>query len=173
MNKIHCTFEEHGKAIQSIFNHAILTSTALYDYQPRSIEQVRDWFSTKKENSFPVFGYENANGTLMGFATYGHFRFFPAYKYTVEHSVYVHSDFRGKGLGSKLMNDIIALAESEDYHVIIGALDQSNATSAALHKKHGFVHCGTIQQAAYKFERWLNLDFYQLILNTPQNPTEK
>ena len=106
----------------------------------------------------------------MGFASYGPFRNWPAYKYSVEHSVYVHKDYRGKGVATVLMKEIISKAKEQDYHTLIAGIDVDNAGSIALHEKLGFHHTGTMRQVGFKFDRWLDLAFYQLILDTPENP---
>ncbi|CAM4042374.1 GNAT family N-acetyltransferase [Roseateles saccharophilus] len=172
MEFIACTLEAHGDAILDIFNEAILNSTALYDYKPRPRESMDGWFRTKQANGFPVIGAVDEQGRLLGFASYGSFRAFPAYKYTVEHSVYVHKDQRGKGLGLLLMERLIAAARQQQLHVMVGAIDIANQGSIALHRKLGFVHSGTIGQAAFKFGRWLDLGFYQLVLDTPAQPVD-
>lgn len=110
MEFIACTIEAHADAILDIFNEAILTSTALYDYHPRPRESMKAWFKAKQAGGFPVIGAVDAQGTLLGFAGYGTFRAWPAYKYSVEHSVYVHKDHRGKGLVLALMERLIAAA---------------------------------------------------------------
>jgi phosphinothricin acetyltransferase len=106
----------------------------------------------------------------MGFGSYGPFRAWPGYKYTVEHSVYVAGAFRGRGVGRRLLQELIVAAQAQDYHVLIGGIDSQNEVSIGLHKSLGFIHAGTIRQAGYKFGRWLDLVFYQLILPTPANP---
>ena len=90
----------------------------------------------------------------------------------MEHSIYIHKDHRGRGLGKALMHEIIAAARSQNYHVMIGGIDVANASSIALHEKLGFVHAGTIKQAGFKFGRWLDLAFYQLTLDTPAHPVD-
>ena len=173
MKIVNCQYERHGKTILSIFNEAIANSTALYDYEPRTLSTVREWFENKKEYNYPVIGIENDNGVLMGFATYGVFRSWAAYKYSVEHSVYVDVQFRGKGVGKRLLTELVELAKQQNYHTIVGGIDAENFTSIKLHQSLGFVHCGTIKQAGFKFDRWLDLEFYQLILPTPNNPIAK
>lgn len=170
MKFIACTERQHAVAILDIFNDAILTSTALYDYKPRHIDTMTSWFASKLTNNFPVIGLEDEQGVLLGFASYGTFRAWPAYKYSVEHSIYIHKDYRGKGLGKVLLIALIDAARERDVHTLIGAIDATNSGSIALHEKNGFSHTGTIKQAAYKFDRWLDLAFYQLILNTPLQP---
>ncbi|MFT3734757.1 MAG: GNAT family N-acetyltransferase [Rhodocyclaceae bacterium] len=172
MHLVSCTPELHAEQILNIFNEAILSSTALYDYKPRSSESMTTWFKTKEANGFPVIGMEDDAGVLLGFASYGTFRAWPAYKYSVEHSVYVHKDHRGKGIGLALMQRLIAAARENQVHVLIGGIDIENTGSIALHEKLGFTHAGTIRQAGFKFGRWLDLGFYQLILETPDAPID-
>ena len=172
MHFVSCTYDVHGEAILGILNHAILNSTALYDYQQRSMESMCEWFKAKELSNFPVIGAVSTSGKLLGFASYGTFRAWPAYKYTVEHSVYIDSAHRGEGVGLALMQKLIAKAEEREYHLMIGGIDETNAASIALHQKLGFTHAGTIRQAGFKFGRWLDLAFYQLILKTPHAPVD-
>jgi phosphinothricin acetyltransferase len=172
MEIIRCEHERHGRAILAIFNEAIVHSTALYDYKPRTMEMMAAWFEVKKKGNFPMLGVENESGELMGFASFGTFRAWPAYKYTVEHSVYVDARFRGRGLGKILLQEIITAAREQDYHVLVGVIDSSNAVSIRLHEVLGFTNGGTIRQAGFKFGRWLDVVFYQLILSTPSHPTD-
>jgi len=169
---VHCTYERHASAILDIFNEAILNSTALYDYKPRAPESMGPWFEAKKKGNFPVIGIEDQDGTLLAFGSYGSFRTWPAYKYTVEHSVYVHKDHRGHGLGLQVMQALIAVACQNEIHVMMGGIDVTNAGSIALHERLGFKHVGTLPQVGFKFGRWLDLSFYQLLLNTPVNPVD-
>ena len=168
-----CTFERHAEAILEIFNEAILNSTALYVYRARTQQDMLDWFEAKRAGSFPVIGIEDSDGKLMGFGSYGLFRPHPAYKYTVEHSVYVHKDHRGRGLGRVLMQEIIAAArQSGDVHAMIGAIDAANTGSIALHERLGFRQVGTMPQVGFKFGRWLDLALYQLLFETPAHPVD-
>lgn len=169
---IECTFEEHAHAILDIFNDAILNSTALYDYKARTIQNMVSWFETKKQNGFPVIGMIDQAGKLAGFASYGTFRAWPAYKYSVEHSVYVHQDYRGQGIAIELMKALINAAQKNDVHTMIGGIDATNDSSIRLHEKLGFVHTGTLPQVGFKFGRWLDLAFYQILLRTPEQPID-
>jgi L-amino acid N-acyltransferase len=169
---VHCEYPRHAKAILAIFNDAIAKSTALYDYKPRTMAMMTGWFEAKHKGKYPVMGVENDSGELMGFASYGTFRAWPAYKYSVEHSVYVDERFRGRGIGKRLLTEIIAAAQGQDYHILVGGIDAANLVSIRLHEALGFAHCGTIRQAGFKFGRWLDLAFYQLILSTPSQPTD-
>jgi len=172
MIAVDCTYERHAGAILAIFNHAILTSTALYDYQARNDASMQAWFEAKRKGNYPVVGFEDETGVLMGFASYGPFRPFPAFKYSVEHSVYVDQRFRGRGLGEALLRAVVERARQQEYHVVVGAIDSTNAVSCALHEKLGFTRAGEIRQAGFKFGRWLDLLFYQLQLETPSQPVD-
>jgi len=169
---IACTHAQHAPAILEILNDAIVNSTALYDYKPRTPDNMATWFQAKQAGGFPVIGAVDDAGTLLGFASYGTFRAFPAYKYTVEHSVYVHKDHRGRHLGRLLMEQAIAAARRQQLHVMVGAIDIANQGSIALHEKLGFTHAGTMRQAGFKFGRWLDVGFWQLILETPAQPVD-
>jgi L-amino acid N-acyltransferase len=163
---------QYAAEILAIFNEAILHSTAIYDYKPRDLAYMHEWFEAKQKACFPVIGLLNEDDLLVGFGTYGRFRDRPAYKYTIEHSLYVHTDHRGKGYGRLILKTLIEHARASGYHNIIGGIDSGNEVSIILHKSLGFEHAGTIRQAGYKFSQWLDLDFYQLLLATPEHPVE-
>ena len=85
MTIVQCNYQRHARPILAIFNEAIAHSTALYDYKPRTMEMMAAWFDNKRKGKYPIIGMESDAGELMGFASYGTFRAWPAYKYTVEH----------------------------------------------------------------------------------------
>lgn len=172
MRLVSCTEERHAQAILAIFNEAILNSTALYDYEPRDLEFMAGWFAAKRRDGFPVIGCEGGDGRLLGFATYGTFRAWPAYKYSVEHSIYIEREHRGQGLGGQLLGALIEAAGRQGKHTLIAGIDLENAGSIALHERFGFERAGVIRQAGFKFGRWLDLVFYQLLLNGPSNPQD-
>lgn len=164
--------ERDLEPVRSLLNEVIASSTALYDYHPRPVEQVRQWMSDKLALGLPLRIARGADDRFLGFATFGAFRPHPAYKYTAEHSVYVSPDARGQGIGKALLLDIIERATEHDIHVLIGAIDADNSSSVSLHSSLGFTHCGTIQQAGFKFGRWLDLALFQKQLAAPLNPVD-
>lgn len=169
---VDCTEAAHAPAILDILNEAIVHSTALYDYVPRPPEAMAAWFAVKRTAGFPVIGAVDGSGRLLGFASWGTFRAFPAYKYSVEHSVYVHKDARGRGLGKLLLGALIDRAREQELHVLVGCIDAANAGSIRLHEGLGFVHAGTMREIGFKFGRWLDAAFYQLNLQTPRQPRD-
>ncbi len=167
-----CT-EKQLPEILDIFNDAILNSTALYDYKTRNMEMMHAWYADKQKNNYPIVGAFDENNVMLGFSTYGMFRVRPAYKYSVEHSVYVRPDKRGKGIGKVLLREIIKKAEEQDFHTLVGVIDASNTVSMKLHENEGFVLTGIMKEVGYKFGKWLDAAFYQLILKTPEKPIEE
>ncbi len=158
--------------ILDIYNDAIVYTTAVYAYKPVTLENRIDWYEQKKTDGYPILVYELDN-KVVGFATFGPFRACPAYKYSIEHSIYVDKEYRKNGIGKSLMKELIAIAQEREYMTLIAGIDAKNEKSIALHQNYGFVHAGTIKKAGYKFNRWLDLAFYQLELNGPKNPTEE
>lgn len=163
--------EAHLPAIRAIYNDAILHTTALWEYAPRSAETIRVWWEGKQSAACPVLGIEE-EGELAGFASWGPFRPFPAYKYSVEHSVYVAAGQRGRGIGRRLLSALVEEARHREIHLMVGGVCSSNAASIALHHGLGFAHSGTIRQAGFKFGRWLDLEFWVKQLEGPAEPRD-
>lgn len=156
-------------AILGIYNEVIENTTAVYQYQPHTLDMRRAWFATKQQEGFPVFVAEE-KGVILGLSTIGTFRAWQAYKYSVENSIYVAAAARGKGIGRLLMPPIIEAARDMDMHTVIAGIDATNDVSVRLHKSFGFEEVAHFKQVGYKFGRWLDLKFLQLILNTPLQP---
>ncbi|WP_283747111.1 GNAT family N-acetyltransferase [Bacillus cereus] len=158
--------------ILDIYNDAILNSTAVYAYKSVTLEDRQSWYEQKIDEGYPILVCEQ-DEKVVGFATFGPFRAWPAYKYSIEHSIYVDKEYRKNGIGKSLMKELLAIAQEREYMTLIAGIDAENEKSIALHQNYGFVHAGTIKKAGYKFNRWLDLAFYQLELNGPKNPTEE
>lgn len=149
--------------ILAIMNHNILHSTAVYDYDPKPEAFIQQWHAEKTQAGWPVIIVKESD-TVVGYGSYGPFRFKDGYKYTVEHSVYVAEGHQGKGIGNLLMHELISLAKEGGYHTMIGGIDAGNAGSIAFHKKFGFTEAGILKESGYKFGKWLDLLFMQLML---------
>ena len=149
--------------ILAIYNDAVLTTTAVYDYTPRSPEQQAAWFRAKREQNLPVLVAEDG-GAVVGFASYGPFRPWPAYLYSVENSLYMAPAQRGRGIGSLLLPALIRRAADRGLHTMIAGIDAANEASLRLHAKFGFERVAQFREVGWKFERWLDLAFLQLML---------
>jgi phosphinothricin acetyltransferase len=169
MKLIRCD-HSHLEQIGAIFNEAIQNSTALYEYKPRTPEVMAAWHQAKLRGNFPIIGLVTEAGELAGFGTYGLFRTAAAYKYTVEHSVYVATPYRRQGLGKRLLTEVIQAAQAQNFHVLVGVIDAANAVSIRMHEAFGFSHAGTVREVGFKFGGWLDVVFYQKVLSTPDAP---
>ena len=157
--------------ILDIYNDAILNTTAIYDYKVHTLVDRQQWYEKKVLDGYPLFVFEE-NSKVVAFATFGPFRAWPAYKYTVEHSVYVHKDYRNKGIGTKLMREIIKTADERGFATLVAGIDAANESSIKMHEKMGFRFLGVIKKAGFKFGGWLDLAFYQLELTGPRMPVD-
>ena len=152
--------------ILAIYNDVIATSTAVYREDPASLDDRLDWFNARRAQAHPILVAAGDSGVL-GFASYGDFRSWPGYRFTVEHTVHIHADERGRGVGTMLMQALIRRAIEQDKHVMIGGVDADNEPSLRFHERLGFVRAAHLRQVGFKFGRWLDLVFVQRILNTP------
>lgn len=155
--------EQDLPQLLGIYNEIIANTTAVYDYDPHTLEMRRKWFHTKQEQGFPVFVAEEGE-KIVGFSSIGPFRAWAAYKYTVENSVYIAADQRGKGIGKLLMPPLIEAARQLNLHTIVAGIDASNDASIRLHQYFGFEEVAHFRQVGFKFDRWLDLKFLQLII---------
>jgi L-amino acid N-acyltransferase YncA len=155
--------EQDLPEILAIYNDVILTTTAVYSELPHTLEMRAAWFWERKEAGFPVIVAEQ-DGVVVGFGTYGKFRVWPCYRFTVEHSVYIHKDSRGQGISKILLSEIIALAKTAGMHALIAGVDSENEVSLLLHLKFGFVEVARFKEVGFKFGRWLDLVFLEMLL---------
>jgi L-amino acid N-acyltransferase YncA len=150
------------EAILAIYNDAVIHTTATYDYEPRSPDAQRQWFEAKGAQDLPVLVGLDA-GVVSGFASYGPFRLWAAYLYTVENSIYVAPEQRGRGVGTAILGALVEIARSRGFHAMVAGIDATNAASLKLHAKFGFEKVAHFRQVGWKFERWLDLVFLERI----------
>lgn len=152
-----------AETIVGIINHYILNSTALYDYEVRKTEQQQVIFDEKLKKGFPVI-VATIDDKVVGFGYYSEFRFREAYKFTVEHSVYIAPDEHGKGIGRLVLQNLIHLARQQKFHTMIAVIDAENENSISFHEQFGFETVGNIKESGFKFDRWLHSIIMQLML---------
>ena len=151
--------------IVAITNHAILHTTANWNYAPVTLEKRREFLHARRARGFPILVAED--GGVVGFASYGDFRPFDGYRHTVEHAIYLDPAARGRGIGKALLGALIGRAREDGLHVMVGAIDANNEISIALHRRFGFVETGRMPQVGRKFDRWLDLVLMQKMLEEP------
>jgi L-amino acid N-acyltransferase len=149
--------------ILAIYNDIIINTAAVWDHAPHTLEMRKQWFQTKQEQGYPVFVAEE-NSKILGFSSIGPFRTWTGYKYTVENSVYVASESRGKGIGKLLMPPLIEAVKELKLHAIVAGIDAENEASIKLHEQFGFKEVAHFKQVGWKFDRWLDLKFLELIV---------
>jgi L-amino acid N-acyltransferase YncA len=146
-----------------IYNDIILNTTAVWQYEPQTMEMRAEWFESRRQQGFPVFVAEE-NGIILGFSSFGPFRAWAAYKHTVENSVYVAAVARGRGVGKLLMPPIIEAAKQLSIHAMVAGIEAENEASINLHKQFGFVEVAHFKEVGWKFDRWMDLKFLELVL---------
>ena len=149
--------------IRDIFNEVIRNSTAVFSDIEVTLEDREAWLEAKHARGFPVPAAVDPSG-VVGFGTFGDFRTWPGYRYSVEHTVHVRVDRRGRGVGRALVQALLQEAVRMQKHVMIAGIDAQNVTSISLHEKLGFKVVGELQEVAFKFGRWLDLKFMQRLI---------
>ncbi|POO56342.1 GNAT family N-acetyltransferase [Agrobacterium rosae] len=149
--------------IMEIYNDAVLNTTAIWNEILVDLENRKEWFKVRKDRGFPVI-VAIKDGAVAGYASYGDWRAFDGYRHTREHSIYVHKNARGAGLGKLLMQALIDHAKTNDVHVLIGAIESENTASIRLHETLGFRVAGRFSEVGTKFGRWLDLTCMELKL---------
>ena len=156
--------EDDVPGILSIYNDVIASSTAVYRETPATLDDRRQWFNGRREQSYPVLVAVD-DSAILGFASYGDFRTWPGYRFTVEHTVHIHADERGRGLGTLLMRELMRRATAQGKHVMVGAVDADNEASLRFHERLGFIRAARLHQVGFKFGRWLDLVFVERVLD--------
>ena len=150
------------RAILDIYNDAVLHSTATFDLEPRTWEGQQRWF---QEHCPPHAVFVATIGdTVVGWGSLSPFRPRPGYRFTAEDSIYVHDDFRGRGIGTALLGLLIDAASRGRFHSVMALIDGDNAVSVRLHERFGFRHVGTFHEVGFKFDRWLDVVHMQRMI---------
>ena len=164
MHTIRDATEADLPGILAIYNEVIATSTAVFSDRPVTLEDRQAWFAARAGQGYPVLVAEGGDGSVLGFASFGDFRAWPGYRHTVEHSVHVRADARGRGVGSALLPPVLARAAALGKHVVVAGIDAANAGSIRMHERLGFERAGHLREVGRKFDRWLDLVLMQRLL---------
>lgn len=156
-------------AIAEIYNDAVLNTTAIWNDATVDAANRVDWLAARRAAGFPVV-VAQIDGRVVAYASYGPFRPFDGYRFTVENSVYVASDARRAGIAGALMEELIRRAGEAGLHAMVAAIEAGNEASLRLHARLGFVETGRMPQVGSKFGRWLDLVFLQRTLDARPAP---
>lgn len=155
--------------IRSVYNDAVLNTTASYDYEPRTLEDRIKWFEDHEKQGYAVFVAVQAGGRVVGWSALNPFHNRMGYRFTVENSVYVAADMRGQGIGTRLMPPLIDAARARSAHAILAAIDASNEVSVRLHAAFGFEKVAHLKEVGFKFGRWLDVVYMERVLGTGEH----
>lgn len=150
-------------ALLAIFNDAIVNTTAIWVDEVVDLDNRRAWVAGREAAGYPIL-VADIDGAVAGYASFGDFRPFPGYRRSVEHSIYVDSRFRRRGLADALLTALEPPARTLGKHVLIGGIGADNVASIALHAKHGYVEVGRMPEVGLKFGAWQTLVFMQKVL---------
>lgn len=160
--------------IQAIYKHAVLTSTASFELTPPDLTEMTQRYHALVDHDFPYFVAKDWNGNLLGYAYAGLYRARPAYRFTVEDSIYIAPEAQGLGLGRALLTRVIEDATLKGFRQMIAVIgDSQHKASIALHQRLGFEHTGVFRDIGWKQNRWLDTVLMQRFLGEGgQTPAE-
>jgi phosphinothricin acetyltransferase len=150
-------------ALMAIYNHAVVHTTAIWNDAVADLDNRRAWYEARRKVGYPVLVAE-VDGIVAGYGSFGDFRAFEGYRFSVEHSVYVAETMRRQGIASRLLEALVEEARRLGKHVMIAGVAADNDASIRLHLRHGFVETGRMPEVGIKFGRWLDLVFLQKTL---------
>ena len=152
------------EGITAIYNDAVLHTTAIWNETTVDADNRQAWLAERQRAGYPVLVAIDEKTNVLGYASFGDWRAWEGYRHTVEHSVYIRSDQRGKGIGQGLMRELIKRARILGKHVMVAGIEAGNTGSIRLHEKLGFEQVGHLKEVGTKFGKWLDLVFLQLTL---------
>lgn len=153
---------DDAAGIAEIYNHAVTTSTAVFDLRPRSLAEQRAWLADRSGAHAVVVAVDGT--TVVGFASLSPYRDRPAYTTTVESSVYVREGHQGRGIGRALMERLLEQATDHGFHAAIARIVDDNEASIALHQAVGYEIVGREREVGRKFNRWLDVVVMERLL---------
>jgi len=159
-----------AEGIQAVYNHFVTESTALFDLVPRTLEEQLAWIDEHSGGHPALVAVDAAAvgdgvpGGVVGFGSLSPFRSRPAYAGTVEDSVYLLDSHQGQGIGRRLLDELLRLAQAHGFHTVIARISGANDASIGLHARCGFVTVGVEREVGRKFRQWLDVVEMQRML---------
>ena len=151
-------------ACLDIYNYEVVNGVATLDLEPRTLPEWHEWYEAHSDEHHPII-VGTVNGVVAGYASLSPYRTKDAFKSTMELSIYIHQEYRGRGVASKLMAHILDHAkETDTLHTVVSVITAGNAASTALHERFGFTYCGLTPQVGFKHGKYQDTETYALLV---------
>ncbi|MGI6549102.1 MAG: GNAT family N-acetyltransferase [Syntrophomonadales bacterium] len=150
-------------AILNIYNYAIKNLAASFDIEEKTLEEREVWFR-EHQGQYPLLVAE-LDGKVAGYCCLSKFRDKAAYSRCSELSIYIEPGHWGQGIGTALMQELLLRAKKLGYHTVVAGITSDNEVSIRLHKKFGFEFVGCFREVGYKFGKWQDVHFFQLLID--------
>ena len=161
--KLRAATETDLSSINSIYDHYVISSACTYQIEKTADSARLDWF--RKHGPLHPVTVAVDDSDIIGWGSLSSFHDREAYAKTVENSIYVRPDRLRRGIGGRILADLIERARQLGHHTIIAGIDSGQTGSIALHEKFGFTEAGRLREVGFKFGKWLDVVYLQLILN--------
>lgn len=151
-------------SLLEIYNYEVVNGASTLDLNPRTLAEWESWFASHQNDLHPLFVAE-VDGAIAGYASLSSYRPKEAYRSTVELSVYVHHDMRGRGVATSLMDELLAHAQAhEEIHLVVSIITSQNKASVHLHDKYGFQPCGVVHEVGFKLGEYHDILMFELFV---------
>jgi len=161
--KIRLATSDDAEAIRTIYNREVVGSTVTFDLVPRTLDDQLAWLD-EHSGAHPAVVAVDDDGRVSGFGSLSPYRPRPAYRTTVEDSVYVDPAYQGQGVGRAILSELVQLAGAHGFHAVIGRIVGGHEASIGLHEACGFEQIGKEREVGRKFGKWLDVVLMQLLI---------
>lgn len=161
---IRCARIDDVASCLDIYNYEVVNGVATLDLEPRTLPEWQEWYAVHQTSEHCIF-VGVVDDVVVGYASLSPYRTKDAFKSTVELSIYIHQEYRGKGVASKLMDHILEHAKATDtLHTVVSVITAGNAASTVLHERFGFTYCGLTPQVGFKHGKYQDTETYALLV---------
>lgn len=151
-------------ACLSIYNYEVEHGVATLDLEPRTLEEWHEWYNAHSDEQYPII-VGTIDDVVVGYASLSPYRLKDAFKSTVELSIYIHQNYRGRGVATRLMEHILEMAKADTMiHNVVSVITAGNEGSTKLHNRFGFTYCGLTPEVGFKHEKYQDTETYALLV---------
>lgn len=151
-------------ACLAIYNYEVEHGVATLDLEPRTLEEWHEWYNAHSDEHHPII-VGTIDDVVVGYASLSPYRLKDAFKSTVELSIYIHQDYRGQGVATRLMEHILEMAKADTMiHNVVSVITADNEGSTKLHNRFGFTYCGLTPEVGFKHGKYQDTETYALLV---------